>query len=71
MKAANEAYLASVPELRVLLDDFVTAVLKNKPADISKYAGEFFAQYTPAEEDKGVVPPDTGLGVVTANTRRS
>ncbi len=65
MKASSEAYLASNPELRALLKDFVEAVLREQPDDVRGFATDFFAQYEPEEEDKGLVKPDTGIGEVT------
>lgn len=70
VKAANEAYIQSYPELTVLLNDFVGAVLKDKPADIKAYASQFFARYQPKEDDKGLVEPNTGLGTVTPHHRQ-
>ena len=35
-------YLSKHTELRSVMNDFLTSVLMNKPADIHAYAGEYF-----------------------------
>ena len=42
--AADQAYLASFPELPALLAEFTKAVLSEKPADLRAFAREYFAR---------------------------
>ena len=44
MKEENTAYLQKHPELRTLLDDFMSAALEAKPADVVKFAAVFFTK---------------------------
>lgn len=41
-KAANQKYIANHPELRTILDDFMSNVVENKPSDILKFAVSYF-----------------------------
>ena len=44
MKEENAAYLKKHPELRELLDEFMTATLVSKPVDVLKFAAVFFTK---------------------------
>lgn len=44
MKEENAAYLQRHPELRTLMDQFMEAALAQKPADIVKFAVNFFTK---------------------------
>jgi len=42
MKEENQSYLTSHPELKTLLDEFVSSVISDKPHDIINYGAMFF-----------------------------
>lgn len=42
MKEDNEKYLANHPELNGLLDEYVSAVIANKPNNLIKFSEEYF-----------------------------
>lgn len=41
----DEEWLAAHPEVRSVLQDFTTAVLADKPADVLQYAKDHFTRY--------------------------
>ena len=41
-KLANQKYIANHPELRTIMDEFMTNVVENKPSDILKFAVSYF-----------------------------
>ena len=43
MKGENDRYLEGHPEMRPLLDEFVGAIMRDKPSDIIKYGALFFS----------------------------
>lgn len=47
LKSAHREYVARHPELRSILNDFVSAVLTEKPADVVEFARQHFALYRP------------------------
>ncbi len=42
IKDGNKMYIDMHPELRPLIDDFISAIITNKPNDIIKYGAEYF-----------------------------
>ena len=42
LKDGNQIYINQHPELRPLIDDFVTSIITHKPSDLIKYAAEYF-----------------------------
>eukprot|EP00736_Rhodelphis_marinus_P014529 Rmarinus@m.3176 len=49
LKAQNQKYLQDHPEIRQMLDDFLTACLVKRPANLYKFAGWFFSTYVPSQ----------------------
>lgn len=47
LKATNTAYLSSHPEVRSMLNDFMSSCLLDKPDDVYGFAKEFFAEMRP------------------------
>ena len=47
LKATNTAYLSSHPEVRSMLNDFMSSCLLDKPSDVYGFAKEFFAEMRP------------------------
>lgn len=45
VKAGDDAYLASQPELKILLNDLTMAFLKEKPTALVEFARAFFETY--------------------------
>lgn len=56
MKEENEAYLLKHPELRTMLDQFMTAALTSKPADVIKFASTYFTQLRNPNAVEGPMP---------------
>lgn len=44
LRIHNERYLASHPEIRIMLNRFCQEVLENKPEDLIGYTVQFFSQ---------------------------
>jgi guanylate kinase len=42
MKEEGAAYLAKHPEIKVLMDELMASILEHRPADIPKFAAQFF-----------------------------
>jgi hypothetical protein len=40
---AQQKYVQSTPELRILMSDFLLAVLRERPEDVLSFAASFFA----------------------------
>jgi hypothetical protein len=49
-------YLESHPELRTMLDSFVTAILTEKPIDIMKFSASYFTSQTNSDSKFGPCP---------------
>ena len=47
IKANNTEYLSSHPEVRSMLNDFMSSCLLEKPDDVYGFAKEFFAEMRP------------------------
>ncbi|CAA9990947.1 conserved Plasmodium protein, unknown function [Plasmodium knowlesi strain H] len=45
LKSENAKYMETHPELRDLLNDFISSVLLHTPEDIFKYANEYFSYF--------------------------
>eukprot|EP00735_Rhodelphis_limneticus_P013314 TRINITY_DN6939_c0_g1::TRINITY_DN6939_c0_g1_i1::g.13400::m.13400 TRINITY_DN6939_c0_g1::TRINITY_DN6939_c0_g1_i1::g.13400 ORF type:complete len:287 (+),score=33.12,sp/Q2QPW1/GMK1_ORYSJ/57.30/4e-71,Guanylate_kin/PF00625.16/2.2e-60,AAA_33/PF13671.1/3.2e+03,AAA_33/PF13671.1/8.3e-05,DUF258/PF03193.11/3.1e+03,DUF258/PF03193.11/0.0015,AAA_17/PF13207.1/0.0013,AAA_22/PF13401.1/0.01,AAA_22/PF13401.1/3.8e+02,AAA_16/PF13191.1/0.0059,AAA_18/PF13238.1/0.013,Miro/PF08477.8/0.015,RNA_helicase/PF00910.17/0.065,AA len=50
LKTQNEKYLQSHPEIRQMLDDFLTACLIKRPVNVYRFAGSFFSSYAPSTQ---------------------
>lgn len=42
MKEEGAAYIAKHPEIKVLMDELMAAILENRPTDVPKFAAQFF-----------------------------
>lgn len=49
IKSAHNDYLASHPELKTLISDFMAALLMEKPKDVYQFATSHFAAYEAAQ----------------------
>ncbi|GAW83537.1 conserved Plasmodium protein, unknown function [Plasmodium gonderi] len=45
LKSENSKYMENHPELKDLLNDFMSSVLLHTPEDIFKYANEYFSYF--------------------------
>ncbi|SOV79240.1 conserved Plasmodium protein, unknown function [Plasmodium sp. gorilla clade G3] len=45
IKNENIKYMESHPELKDLLNDFISSILLHTPDDIFKYANEYFSKF--------------------------
>ncbi|SBT80843.1 conserved Plasmodium protein, unknown function [Plasmodium malariae] len=45
LKDENSKYMESHPELKDLLNDFISSILLHTPEDIFKYANEYFSYF--------------------------
>lgn len=60
LKEQNTNYISDHPELKSILDEFVTAILSDKPTDIIRFGAHFFTQMKAArikEEDLHLIKP--------------
>ena len=56
MKEENTAYLMKHPELRSMLDDFMSAALNAKPVDVVKFAAIHFTKMKDPNAVSGPMP---------------
>ena len=56
MNASHNNYISEHPELREILNDFLSAVLLNKPDDVYLFAKEYFHPFNPTPvKDKALI----------------
>lgn len=51
LKAGHTSYLASHPEVKNMLNDFLSQVLLSRPDDVFSFAADHFAELSPADAE--------------------